>query len=82
MNSKTSLKQIVRSYLQDFFKDHKTELPKLGLHKCILNEIEEVLITLALKESNNNQSKAAQILGINRHTIKNKIKEFNIKLDD
>ena len=82
MNSKTSLKQIVKSYLQEFFQEHKKDLVKLKLHKCILNEIEEVLITLALKEANNNQSKAAQILGINRHTIKNKIKEFNIKLDD
>lgn len=82
MDSKTSLKQIVKNYLQEFFKDHKKDLSKLKLHKCILNEIEEVLITLSLEEAQNNQSKAAKILGINRHTIKNKIKEFNIKLDD
>lgn len=82
MNKKLSLKQIVTDYLKEFFRDHNKDLHKLELHKCVLNEIEEVLIQLALKETKNNQSKAAKILGINRHTIKNKIKEFNIKLDD
>lgn len=80
MTKKPSLKQIVMDYLADFFKDHSNDLYKLNLHKCVLSEIEEVLIRLALKEAKNNQSKAAKILNINRHTIKNKIQEFNIKI--
>jgi DNA-binding protein Fis len=82
MNKKLSLKQLVTDYLQEFFKDHSSDLSQLDLHRCVLGEIEEVLIRLSLKETNNNQSKAAKMLGINRHTIKNKIKEFNIELDD
>ena len=82
MNKKISLKQIVTEYLQEFFKDHNSDLENLDLYKCITSEIEEILVKLSLKEAKNNQSKAAKILGINRHTIKNKIKEFNIKLND
>src|SRR5690606_40705208 len=68
MSKKLSLKQVVTDYLQEFFQDHNKDLHKLQLHKCILSEIEEILIRLALKEAKNNQSKAAKILGINRHT--------------
>ena len=82
MKKNISLKQIVTEYLQKFFQDHNDELEKLNLHKCVLGEIEEVLINLSLKAANYNQSKAAKILGINRHTIKNKMKEFNIEVND
>ena len=45
----------------------------------IQREVDEALIKLALKESGNSQSKAAKLLGINRNTLRKKIKEMNLK---
>lgn len=48
------------------------------LYPCLIREIERHLIRLTLKETEGNQVKAAQILGINRNTLRKKIKELKI----
>jgi DNA-binding protein Fis len=44
-----------------------------------MSEVEKALISLVLKETNGNQLKTAKVLGINRNTLRSKIKEYNIK---
>src|SRR3989337_1486333 len=48
----------------------------------LLREIEKPLITMVLKETGGNQVQAAHILGLNRNTLRKKIKELNIPLDN
>lgn len=50
-----------------------------GLFHDVISIVERILITMALKKTNNVQIAAAQFLGINRNTLRKKIKELGIK---
>ena len=52
------------------------------LHELIMDGIEKPLVEIVLKETNGNQTKAANILGINRNTLRKKITEYNIQCTD
>ena len=49
------------------------------LHELIIGGIEKPLVEIVLKETNGNQTQAANILGINRNTLRKKIVEYGIK---
>ena len=49
-----------------------------SLYKYVLEEVERPLIERALERTYGNQLKAARILGINRNTIRTKIKKLGI----
>ena len=49
------------------------------LHELIMGSIEKPLVEIVLRETNGNQTKAANILGINRNTLRKKITEYKIK---
>jgi Fis family transcriptional regulator len=49
------------------------------LHELIMEGIEKPLVEIVLKETNGNQTQAANILGINRNTLRKKIAEYEIK---
>lgn len=51
-----------------------------NLYDLLLREIERPLLTLILQETQGNQIQAAQILGMNRNTLRKKIKELKIPL--
>ncbi len=73
-----SLAQNVENQLAEYFAAHNGSLPATGLYDRILKEIEKPLITLTLQETRGNQVKAAQVLGLNRNTLRKKIKELEI----
>ena len=50
----------------------------IGVYQLVLNEVEPPLLRSVMKFSNNNQSKAAKILGINRGTFRTKLKKYGI----
>ena len=52
------------------------------LHELIMGGIEKPLVEIVLKETNGNQTKAANILGINRNTLRKKIAEYKIKCNN
>jgi DNA-binding protein Fis len=49
------------------------------LHELIMGGIEKPLVEIVLKETKGNQTKAANILGINRNTLRKKIAEYKIE---
>ena len=49
------------------------------LHELIMGGIEKPLVEIVLNETNGNQTQAANILGINRNTLRKKISEYEIK---
>ena len=51
-----------------------------GLFHDIISIVERILIKMALKKTNNVQVAAAQFLGINRNTLRKKIKDLKIKI--
>ena len=50
----------------------------IDVYDLVLNEIEPPLLNSVMKFSNNNQSKASRILGINRTTLRTKLKKYNL----
>ena len=52
------------------------------LHELIMGGIEKPLVEIVLKETEGNQTKAANILGINRNTLRKKIAEYKIKCNN
>ena len=50
----------------------------INLYKFVIKEVERPLMKEVMKYTENNQSEAAKILGINRTTLRNKLKEYKI----
>jgi two-component system nitrogen regulation response regulator GlnG len=53
-------------------------LPPVGLYDRILHQVERPLISLCLAATRGNQIKAAELLGLNRNTLRKKIRELDI----
>lgn len=75
VNDASNLESLVYNLLDHYFKAHQGILPPSGLYKRILTEVERPLFFLTLKFVNGNQKKAAQILGLNRNTLRKKVIE-------
>jgi two-component system nitrogen regulation response regulator GlnG len=70
----------VERHLRRYFDLHGFDLPPAGLYGRILHEIEVPLIEIALDATSGNQAKCADLLGINRNTLRKKISELDIKV--
>ena len=70
----------VARHLQRYFDLHGDQLPPAGVYGRILREIETPLITIALDATAGNQAKCADLLGINRNTLRKKITELDIRV--
>ncbi len=70
----------VGRHLQRYFDLHGDMLPPPGLYGRILREVELPLIEIALVATAGNQAKCADLLGINRNTLRKKITELGIQV--
>ena len=70
----------VERHLRRYFDLHGKMLPAPGLYGRIVREVEMPLIVLALEATGGNQAKCAELLGINRNTLRKKINELDIKV--
>ncbi|TAL24185.1 MAG: sigma-54-dependent Fis family transcriptional regulator [Nitrospirae bacterium] len=73
-----SIKEFLEDKLRKYLKD-MTKLETANLHAAVMSEVEKALISIVLKETKGNQLKTAKTLGINRNTLRSKIKEYKIK---
>lgn len=69
----------VENHLTGLFKSYGNELPPAGLYHRILREVELPLITASLVATRGNQIRAAELLGVNRNTLRKKIRELDVK---
>jgi two-component system nitrogen regulation response regulator GlnG len=74
----SSLGEAVERHLRAYFAAHGDDLPASGLHERVVREVERPLITVALEASKGNQLRAARLLGLNRNTLRKKIRELDI----
>jgi DNA-binding NtrC family response regulator len=68
----------VERHLATYFGGFGENLPPPGLYHRILREVESPLISGALASTRGNQIKAAELLGVNRNTLRKKIRDLDI----
>ncbi len=74
------LSESVGRHLRRYFELHGDELPPPGLYDRILREVEAPLIEIALEYTGGNQAKCAELMGINRNTLRKKINDLDIRV--
>jgi two-component system, NtrC family, nitrogen regulation response regulator GlnG len=77
-NSAENLSGFVEHYLAQYFASFGGGLPPAGLYERLLAELEPPMLRASLMATNGNQLRAADLLGINRNTLRSKLKERNI----
>lgn len=75
----TSLEGYLEMKMGDFVKGMRNGSAK-NLHPILISAVERPLITSALRETQGNQIQAAQLLGLNRNTLRKKIVDLHIPL--
>ena len=75
-----SLAQLVERHLSGYFAEQLDGIPPVGLYDRVLEEIERPLIHLTLAATRGNQVRAAEILGLNRNTLRKKIQDLGVEM--
>ncbi|HNU65888.1 MAG: helix-turn-helix domain-containing protein [Methylotenera sp.] len=75
--NKSELAKSVKSSLDQYFKDLDGEPPH-ALYDMVLACIEKPLLEYTMQYVNGNQSKAAEVLGLNRNTLRKKLQIYKI----
>ncbi|MGB7319620.1 MAG: response regulator [Planktotalea sp.] len=70
----------VERHLRRYFDLHGGSLPPAGIYARILREFEQPLIEISLEATGGNQAKCADLLGINRNTLRKKITDLDIRV--
>ncbi|MBB3974433.1 nitrogen regulation protein NR(I) [Hansschlegelia beijingensis] len=70
----------VERHLTSYFSDFGENLPPPGLYHRVLREVEYPLISAALAATRGNQIKAAELLGVNRNTLRKKIRDLDVQV--
>ncbi len=77
--SESSLAELAENYFTRYFSAFGSNLPPAGLYEHMLMEVEPPLLRAALVATSGNQLRAAELLGINRNTLRVKLRERQIK---
>jgi two-component system nitrogen regulation response regulator GlnG len=75
-----SLAEFLEQHLREYFAGFGDALPPPGLYDRVLREVEQPLIAAALSATHGNQLKAADMLGLNRNTLRKKIRDLDIRV--
>ena len=78
-SSSESIIEFMEHHLGRYVSSFGDRLPPNGLYDRVLNEVEPPLLRAVLSATRGNQLKAADVLGINRNTLRVKIKQHQIK---
>ena len=73
----TSLREHVENAMANYFK-HLDGQPATDVYQLVLSEVEAPLLEQVMKYVRNNQTKAAHLLGLNRGTLRKKLKQHGL----
>jgi len=73
-----SLSESIERHLEAYFAQFGSDIPPPGLYHRILRELEAPLISVSLNATRGNQIKAAEMLGLNRNTLRKKIRDLEL----
>ncbi len=72
------LHEHVRKSVNRYFKDLDGECP-IALYDRVMAEVEKPLLEVVMEKNQGNQTKSAHMLGINRNTLRKKLKQYSIE---
>ena len=75
--NRVSLAKQVKAAMDIYFQDLEGHTPS-DLYRMVINEVEKPLLESVMKEVRGNQSRAAEILGLNRSTLRKKLQLHNL----
>ncbi len=75
-----SLSELLERYLASYFAGFGRDLPPPGLYDRIIRQIEAPLLGAALAATRGNQIRAAELLGLNRNTLRSRIRELDLQV--
>jgi two-component system nitrogen regulation response regulator GlnG len=75
-----TLSMAVERHMSEYFKGFQNALPPPGLYHRVLREIEGPLIGAALAATRGNQIRAAELLGVNRNTLRKKVRDLDLQV--
>jgi two-component system, NtrC family, nitrogen regulation response regulator GlnG len=75
-----SLAASIEHHLTRYFATHGDQLPPPGLYDRIVQEVERPLISICLAATRGNQIRAAHLLGLNRNTLRKKIRDLGLEV--
>jgi Fis family transcriptional regulator len=75
--SKKKIDESIRDSLNDYFRDMAGEEPN-GMYDMLLNVVEKPLLEVVMQHADQNQSRAAEWLGLNRNTLRKKLLEHKL----
>ena len=78
MKNENEISRSVRRTVEGYLKDLDGEDPS-GIYDMVMNSIEKPLLELVLHHAEGNQTRAAEMLGINRNTLRKKMQAYRIK---
>ncbi|MCD6048195.1 MAG: DNA-binding transcriptional regulator Fis [Gammaproteobacteria bacterium] len=76
-DSTRPLSHTIEEALTHFINEHHTHLPK-NLHALAISMVEKPLLKLVMQKTEQNQSLAAKILGLNRATLRKKLTDYHL----
>ena len=75
--SKKQIEEIVRSSIEGYLRDLRGTEPA-GLHEMLIQTVEKPLLEVVMARAGQNQSRAAEWLGLNRNTLRKKLVEHKL----
>ncbi len=75
--SNQNIEQCVRESLEGYFRDLDGEKPN-GMYDMLIRLVEKPLLEVVMTQADNNQSRAADWLGLNRNTLRKKLLEHHM----
>lgn len=76
--SENDMARYVRKALKEYFKDLDGEDPCCGMYNMVISCVEKPLLEIVLEHVGGNQTRAAEMLGINRNTLRKKMQLHGI----
>jgi Fis family transcriptional regulator len=77
MNQQQDIAACVRAALEKYFRDLDGE-KTCGIYEMVLKSVEKPMLEVVLKQAGGNQTLAAEMLGINRNTLRKKLTEYQL----
>jgi len=79
-NEAKTLSEMIERYLAGYFAGFGRELPPAGLYDRVIRQVEAPLLSAALAATRGNQIRAAELLGVNRNTLRSRIRDLDLKV--